>query len=206
MNNQPKYETKTEALEAYKQYIISHIKHVKETFLEYGSDLITLVTSTRSPNNPTNHTSLYNTILSNIEIHDQSKFSPEEFEPYAARFYPWKDISSSYTSKQIRTNFTNAWIHHYSINKHHPEYWKHHSQSQNFDSNEIPNEYFVEMLCDWVGVSKTIQGSVYEWWNGVGDSVKYCGKKEKEKILNKKDMELCEIFVNKYKEQFYFKK
>jgi hypothetical protein len=66
-----------------------------------------------------------------INEHDESKFSEEEFEPYAQYFY--KD-------KKDNFQFEEAWKHHWMNNEHHPEYWL---------GEDMPYIYILEMLCDW---------------------------------------------------------
>jgi hypothetical protein len=66
-----------------------------------------------------------------IEEHDESKFSEEEFEPYAQKWFG--------DGKKTR-EYELAWEHHYLNNEHHPEYW---------DGEDMPYIYILEMLCDW---------------------------------------------------------
>lgn len=66
-----------------------------------------------------------------IEEHDNSKFSEEEFEPYAKKWH----------LDGIKTpEYEAAWEHHWSNNEHHPEYW---------DGEDMPYIYILEMICDW---------------------------------------------------------
>ena len=66
-----------------------------------------------------------------IEEHDNSKFSEEEFEPYAKKWH--------LDGKKTR-EYELAWEHHWSNNEHHPEYW---------DGEDMPYIYILEMICDW---------------------------------------------------------
>ena len=66
-----------------------------------------------------------------IQEHDDSKFSEEEFEPYARHFYGSKDND---------LEFEEAWKHHWMNNEHHPEFWL---------GEDMPYIYILEMLCDW---------------------------------------------------------
>jgi hypothetical protein len=69
-----------------------------------------------------------------IREHDKSKFSEEEFVPYA-RF--WYDDSEHY---DYDPEYEAAWEHHWMNNEHHPEYWA---------GEDMPYIYILEMLCDW---------------------------------------------------------
>lgn len=67
-----------------------------------------------------------------IAEHDDSKFSDEEFEPYAQKWFGDGKKTPEYEA---------AWEHHYKNNKHHPEYW---------EGKDMPNPHILEMLCDWL--------------------------------------------------------
>jgi hypothetical protein len=73
-----------------------------------------------------------------IEEHDESKFSEEEFESYAQRWFGNKEKTFEYEQ---------AWKHHWQNNEHHPEYWL---------GEDMPYIYILEMICDWgsFGVKK----------------------------------------------------
>ena len=66
-----------------------------------------------------------------IKEHDESKFSEEEFEPYAQRWHG--DGKETF-------EYEEAWKHHWMNNEHHPEYWL---------GEDMPYIYILEMLCDW---------------------------------------------------------
>ena len=66
-----------------------------------------------------------------IKEHDESKFSEEEFEPYAKKWH----------LDGIKTpEYEAAWEHHWQNNEHHPEYWL---------GEDMPYIYILEMICDW---------------------------------------------------------
>lgn len=66
-----------------------------------------------------------------IKEHDESKFSEEEFEPYAKKWH----------LDGIKTpEYEEAWRHHWMTNEHHPEFWL---------GEDMPYIYILEMICDW---------------------------------------------------------
>ena len=66
-----------------------------------------------------------------IQEHDDSKFSEEEFEPYAQKWF----------GNKIKTpEYEEAWKHHWTNNEHHPEFWL---------GEDMPYIYILEMICDW---------------------------------------------------------
>ncbi len=66
-----------------------------------------------------------------IKEHDESKFSEEEFEPYAQKWFG--DGKKTF-------EYEEAWKHHWMNNEHHPEYWL---------GEDMPYVYILEMICDW---------------------------------------------------------
>lgn len=66
-----------------------------------------------------------------IAEHDDSKFSEEEFEPYAQKWFNNSGKTPEYEA---------AWKHHWMNNEHHPEFWL---------GEDMPYIYILEMLCDW---------------------------------------------------------
>ena len=94
-------------------------------------------------------------------MHDNSKFSKEEFEPYRRRFYP--------TSFEVRIDdndyeFNNAWKHHYMNNPHHPEFWIDHDGM----AMDMDDEYIVEMVMDWLAMSRYFNSDMVEWYYSEG--------------------------------------
>lgn len=98
--------------------------------------------------------------------HDLSKYSFTEFFDNIKYYEP--GVSPIIVSKRIR-GYSNAWMHHKGINKHHYEYWQ-----DNFDEGGetliMPYKYSLEMLCDFLAAGKTYMGkdfsysAEYKWW------------------------------------------
>ena len=91
-----------------------------------------------------------------LAIHDQSKFSPEEFPYYALRHGGMIDVDG----------FDRAWLHHIHANPHH---WQHWMFTQDYRAKgsdvfkgcvPIPRNFMLEMLADWMGSSRAYTG---EW-------------------------------------------
>ena len=87
-------------------------------------------------------------------VHDNSKFSPEEFELYDKVFpelqkYPY----GSPELKAVYTQLGPALKHHLKVNRHHPEF---HEDGIN-DMNLID---VLEMVCDWMAASKRSQTGI----------------------------------------------
>lgn len=91
-----------------------------------------------------------------LQFHDLSKFSLEEFPYYARNFFG---------DKANPDGFARAWLHHIHCNEHHWQHWIFPDGYMPKDSNvengvvEIPQHYALEMVADWMGASKTYTGS-----------------------------------------------
>lgn len=100
-------------------------------------------------------------------MHDMSKFFPSEFFPYAEyfygeersreffKFYPkYVDMSFVPFGMLVEDKFNIAWLHHQNRNKHHWQYWILTEDSGREIIIPMPEPYFTEMICDWIGAGK----------------------------------------------------
>ena len=96
-----------------------------------------------------------------IDLHDNSKYSEEEFTPYCKKFYVHHD-----KTKYDRMEFDRAWMHHQNVNKHHWQYWVliNDTDEPQLQPMEIPLEYIIEMLCDWQSAGKFYGNSAHKWY------------------------------------------
>lgn len=96
-----------------------------------------------------------NDLFQRAAVHDNSKFSPEEFEPYDKLFpelqkYPYGSPELKAVYKQLGP----ALKHHVTSNRHHPEY---------FGEDGINGMNLIdvlEMVCDWMAASKRSQTGI----------------------------------------------
>lgn len=79
--------------------------------------------------------------------HDLSKFLPQEFLPYAKKFFfdGQKNVNDELKWKY-------AWLRHQHSNKHHWEYWV--VDPNNKQAIPMPKKYLIEMVCDWRSFSR----------------------------------------------------
>ena len=109
-----------------------------------------------------------------IKEHDDSKFSEEEFEPYAQKWFG---------DKQKTPEYEEAWKHHWQNNEHHPEYWL---------GEDMPYIYILEMLCDW-GSFSIDKGDMSE----LSDFYYNEAKDDQEKNLSDATKEIIEEVLTK---------
>lgn len=81
-------------------------------------------------------------------LHDLSKYGPTEFIASAKHF---QGNRSPIDAAKEKDGYSLAWQHHKGHNPHHWEYWIDNVGTRKNTPIEIPYEYVVEMVCDWVG-------------------------------------------------------
>ncbi len=154
---------KVDYLEEYKKYIIEHKANVtkfadwlKENLPELfeGIDI-----------------ELFDDM---IREHDASKFSEEEFEPYAQKWF---------NNSGETLEYREAWKHHWTHNEHHPEFWL---------GEDMPYIYILEMLCDW-GSFGMKTGNLRE----LSDFYYNKAKDDEEKNLSDNTKEIIEEILDK---------
>ena len=111
-------------------------------------------------------------INKNVEMHDNSKYEEEEWEPYRKHFYSLNEEEKKSSKKE----FTKAWKHHKKINTHHHEHWEEINQN-----NKMPLTDVVEMCCDWISMSKVLGGTALLWYKSQKNI--FLGNKQKEWTL-----------------------
>ena len=114
-----------------------------------------------------------------INIHDESKYSDEEFHPYRRHFHSINDKEKDDSEK----DFEEAWKHHYENNPHHPEYW-----IKDGVPTDMEIEYIVEMACDWIAMSYSKGGTALKYLED--------NREEKQKVMTENTMNILETILN----------
>ena len=187
--------TKEESANEYIAYIQEHKQGVYKAFFKYKGALKPYVKkrlnrifdgSISDDELDMRVLATLNELFRSIHSHDESKYSMYEFDQYRARFYPCEeDLEQG--QEAIRERFDKAWVHHYTHNNHHPEYWL------CFDSNiaRMSTVAFFEMILDWISVSIVKGTTTKNWWyNSDG------GRKEKSTMLPEEDVLLLDEIIN----------
>ena len=131
-------------------------------------------------------------------IHDLSKYSPIEF--FTSVKYFQGDRSPIDAEKEDK-GYSLAWQHHKGHNPHHWEYWidnigpreteflfktidglelAHREYRSNPTALEIPLNYVIEMICDWIAAGKTYLGK--DWT--ISEPFNYYKKLENTRLIN----------------------
>ena len=135
----------------YEQYLTQHIAGVKLAYEKLKDVLLTESDLTVEE---------INALDMQIEQHDLSKYEDEEFYPYLYHFYP------SNAGADNEDDYDKAWNHHQKHNPHHWQYWILQKDSGEQKILDMPENYVIEMLCDWMSFSiKNPESTAYKWWN-----------------------------------------
>ena len=96
-------------------------------------------------------------------VHDLSKLLPSEFVAYREYFYG--DLAKEYRQACVDP-FDYAWNRHQKRNKHHWQYWLLKQDNGGLRPLEIPLVYRMEMVADWRGAGKAVNGKddVLKWY------------------------------------------
>lgn len=89
-------------------------------------------------------------------LHDNSKFMPEEFLAYAEFFYG--ETANTEEKARVNADFNTAWLIHQKRNKHHWQFWLLVNDEEPMAALPMPDRYRKEMLADWKGAGKAING------------------------------------------------
>jgi len=97
-----------------------------------------------------------------LVIHDQSKWSEEEFPYYARKFFGGE---APINAERIPNDFAAAWLHHMNHNQHHWQYWTLIRDTGEIVPLPIPYPHFAEMIADWRGAGRAIgKPDTRKWW------------------------------------------
>lgn len=109
-----------------------------------------------------------NKIRDQIAVHDESKFSNEEYDAYDKYFY------GRVRSYEVRNEFDKAWLHHIHNNPHHWQHWVLMRDDGDIEALDMPMNYIIEMICDWWSFSWN-DGDLFEiftWYGANKDIIK----------------------------------
>lgn len=123
----------------------------------------------------------------NYNNHDDDKFG-SLYLPYifiTLRYNP--DIKDKLNMDEDMEKLTKwASFHHVKNNKHHPEYWDSsvkEGEQKTVDATKMPDEYIIEMCCDWSSVGAENGGSPQDWFEK-NNGKRWKFTKDQEDLIN----------------------
>lgn len=167
-----KTKTYEQRCEEYNEYLRNHIRGVKDTYNQILRPIILKdfdsITEQRC--------------LKEVESHDQSKYSNDEYNAYLDNFYPAKENHK--TTDDEKAAYDLAWLIHQHRNPHHWQYWCLLRDERVYEAIDMPIEYIVAMLCDWHSFTRRDpDNTAYNWYKTNKD--KFVFSKNTEKLVKK---------------------
>ena len=99
--------------------------------------------------------------LKQLNTHDLSKYSQEEYYAYDNYFYGAE-------TEKVKKDFDYAWLHHIHNNPHHWQYWVliNDEAEEGTIALRMPRRYVLEMICDWWAFSwsKDNLYEIFDWY------------------------------------------
>ena len=112
-------------------------------------------------------------------VHDDSKYSKEEFKPYRKNFYP----INQHEKEENKSAFDAAWEHHCRVNSHH---WQHRQNKTSFDRTDKEQVLDVlENVLDWMAMGYQFHDRPYQYYMNNKEHI----------ILNKDEQEFLEYII-----------
>lgn len=142
----------------YMNYINEHINNVRKAYQKLFIDNSAYVINTWD--DPDEMKRAIEDAYQFIKVHDFSKFSEEEFEPYRMKYYPTDD-DKAIDPEVIVKNYQEAWKHHYKENDHHPLFW---CDEQGHPKDDMSLVAILHMLCDWEAMGMKFNTGTYDWY------------------------------------------
>ena len=141
----------------YKRYIKEHLHNIKKAYKELSDNAVVyqLVGD-----------DILQALKHRVAIHDASKYSEEEFEPYRKNFYPVNPKEK----EENKEAFEKAWEHHWKTNSHH---WQHRKDKKTFDINNREEVLDVlENVLDWMAMGYKFHDRPYQYYENNKNHIK----------------------------------
>ena len=98
-------------------------------------------------------------LITRVTVHDKSKFSEEEFEPYRKNFFPI-NVEEKENNKE---DFEKAWEHHWKNNDHH---WQAREKTKTLNRGAC-----WEMILDWMAMGMKFNDKCWEYYEQHKDEI-----------------------------------
>lgn len=126
-------------------------------------------------------------------LHDLSKYGVTEFFSSAKYFQGNK---SPIDREKTEKGYSLAWQHHKGHNPHHWEYWIDNVGTYKNTAIEIPTEYEIEMICDWLGAGIVYSKQKVDDNKPYKEPLEYYNAHKSERIFHPLTQERIEIYLN----------
>ena len=98
-----------------------------------------------------------------VKHHDESKYTEIEFEPYRMHWNPTDEekLRGKEYWDEVDIRYQEAWVHHYTMNDHHPKHWY---DFENNVAGDMSLGAIIHMICDWESFNLDSPSTLLKWY------------------------------------------
>ena len=148
----------------YIKYIVEHKKNIEKAFEEMREN--SLIFQRYDDD-------ILNALWERVLIHDESKYSEEEFIPYRKNFFP----INAEEKENNKSDFDKAWEHHWKNNSHHWQYRKNKTSFNKDNREEVLD--VLENVLDWMAMGYKFNDRPYQYYENNKNNIILCDDERK---------------------------
>ena len=148
----------------YIKYIVEHKKNIEKAFEEMKEN--SLIFQRYDDD-------ILDALWERVLVHDESKYSEEEFIPYRKNFFP----INAEEKENNKLDFDKAWEHHWKNNSHHWQYRKNKTSFNKDNKEEILD--VLENILDWMAMGYKFNDRPYQYYENNKNNIILCDDERK---------------------------
>lgn len=148
----------------YIKYIVEHKKNIEKAFEEMREN--SLIFQRYDDD-------ILNALWERVLVHDESKYSEEEFIPYRKNFFP----INAEEKENNKLDFDKAWEHHWKNNSHHWQYRKNKTSFNKNNKEEVLD--VLENVLDWMAMGYKFNDRPYQYYENNKNNIILCDDERK---------------------------
>ena len=148
----------------YIKYIVEHKKNIEKAFEEMREN--SLIFQRYDDD-------ILNALWERVLVHDESKYSEEEFIPYRKNFFP----INAEEKENNKLDFDKAWEHHWKNNSHHWQYRKNKTSFNKDNKEEVLD--VLENVLDWMAMGYKFNDRPYQYYENNKNNIILCDDERK---------------------------
>lgn len=148
----------------YIKYIVEHKKNIEKAFEEMKEN--SLIFQRYDDD-------ILDALWERVLVHDESKYSEEEFIPYRKNFFP----INAEEKENNKSDFDKAWEHHWKNNSHHWQYRKNKTSFNKDNKKEVLD--VLENVLDWMAMGYKFNDRPYQYYENNKNNIVLCEEERK---------------------------
>ena len=148
----------------YIKYIVEHKKNIEKAFEEMRENSLLFQRYDDD---------ILDALWERVLVHDESKYSEEEFIPYRKNFFP----INAEEKENNKLDFDKAWEHHWKNNSHHWQYRKNKTSFNKDNKEEVLD--VLENVLDWMAMGYKFNDRPYQYYENNKNNIILCDDERK---------------------------